>query len=115
MGIHEPIVALTAVHFTYVGVAALMLADAALARRRGRVDRVVGRWGLALTAAAPPVVAAGFVTGSALPQIGGAVLVSLGVFCTATLELQVAAQPGGAATRMALAIRAVDLVPWCSP
>src|SRR5690606_6863319 len=80
LGIHEPIVELTAVHFTYVGVGALTLAEAAIGRERARRGRVAGGVGLALTAGAPVVVATGFTTGSALLQIGGAVLMSLGVF-----------------------------------
>src|SRR5262245_2443783 len=67
-GIREPIVELTAVHFTYAGAAALTLA----ARARGRAS-------LALVAAAPPVVALGFVTRHPVPQVGGAVMMALGV------------------------------------
>jgi hypothetical protein len=46
------------------------------------------RWAMAMTAAAPPLVAVGFVTGLAIPQVGGAVLMTLGVWLTATLELR---------------------------
>jgi hypothetical protein len=76
-GIREPIVELTAVHFTYAGAAALALA----ARARGRAS-------LALVAAAPPVVALGFVTRHPVPQVGGAVLMALGVCGVAALELR---------------------------
>jgi hypothetical protein len=48
----------------------------------------MARSGLVLTAAAPPVVAAGFVTGWAVPQVGGAILMTMGVWCTATLQLR---------------------------
>jgi hypothetical protein len=43
-----------------------------------------------ITAAAPPVIAIGFVTGWATPQVGGAALMALGVFSIAALELRVA-------------------------
>lgn len=93
-GIGEPIVALTAVHFTYAGVGALVLADAATTAARTTHARRLGLVGLALTAGAPPVVATGFVTGWGVAQVGGAVLLSLGVFATAALELRQAVGPG---------------------
>ena len=49
---------------------------------------------MVLTAAAPPVVALGFVTGAALPQVGGALLMTLGVWITATLQLNDAFRSG---------------------
>jgi hypothetical protein len=78
-GIHEPIIELTAVHYLFAGVGALTLAGA----MRSTVAVVI-------TAAAPPVVAIGFVTGWATPQVGGAVLMAVGVFAIAALELRVA-------------------------
>lgn len=45
---------------------------------------------MVLTAAAPVVVASGFVTRSPLAQVGGAVAMAVGVWCTATLELRLA-------------------------
>lgn len=87
LGIHEPIVELTAVHFTYVGVGALVLARAAADQASGSSGRWLSRAALGLTAGAPPVVAVGFVTGVGVAQVGGAVLMSLGVFATATLQL----------------------------
>lgn len=104
LGIHEPIVELTAVHFTYVGVGALTLADTALTRARSRWERRLGAVGLGLTAGAPLVVATGFTTGWAALQIGGAVLMSLGVFATAALQLRAATRPGPVLTRTALAV-----------
>lgn len=91
LGIPEPIVELTAVHFTYVGVGALALADAA--RRNAAVGdwRAAGAVATTLVVAAPPVVAAGFTTRLAVAQIGGAVLLSAGVLTTATLQLREAA------------------------
>lgn len=78
-GVHEPIVELTAVHYLFAGVGALALAGAM------RSTAVV-----LITAAAPPVVAIGFVTGSATPQVGGAALMAIGVFAIAALELRAA-------------------------
>jgi hypothetical protein len=87
MGIHEPIVELTAVHFSYAGAGALVLAGAAWTAAATPHTQRVGRLAVGLTAGAPPIIAAGFVTGAAVPQVGGAVLLSLGVFCTAALHL----------------------------
>lgn len=85
LDLREPIIELTAVHYTYAGAAAMSLALAAGPGRRADAARI-------LTAAAPLVVATGFVTHAALPQVGGAVLMALGVFLTATLHLRAAAQ-----------------------
>jgi hypothetical protein len=90
-GIGEPIVELTAVHYTYAGVAALVLAGAAAseaeASGRGRRLALVA---VACTAAAPPLVATGFTTRAAVPQVGGAVLMTIGVWSTAVLQLRTA-------------------------
>lgn len=88
-GLGEPIVELTAVHYMFAGCAALVLA----ARRLGDGGAAgrVAVGAVVLTGAAPPVVAAGFVTGAATPQVGGALLVALGVCTTAALELRRAA------------------------
>jgi len=88
-GVGEPIVELTAVHYTYAGCAALVLAANALKHADGRWTRL-GLGAVALSAAAPVIVAAGFVTHIALAQVGGAVAMALGVWCTATLELRLA-------------------------
>ncbi|MGI8683911.1 MAG: YndJ family transporter, partial [Acidimicrobiales bacterium] len=102
-GIQEPIVELTGVHYIYAGAAALVLAartlDGAQATRR-RVSRVA----VALTAVAPPVVATGFVTRSALTQVGGAVLMTVGVWLTAGLQLGTARRSGSAAATFLLVI-----------
>jgi hypothetical protein len=82
LDIGEPIVELTAVHFTYAGVGALWLARAAGPRRRRLRTVAVG-----FTVTAPPVVASGFLLGHPLPQVGGAVLMSMGVLLTALLQL----------------------------
>jgi len=87
LDLHEPIIELTAVHYSFAGTAALVLAAHTL-------DLAVGGWrpvavgAVVLTAAAPPIVAAGFVTDSAAPQVGGAVLMTLGVWLTTTLQLR---------------------------
>jgi hypothetical protein len=104
LGIDEPIVELTAVHFTFVGVGALVLADLALERAPTRRCRRGGRAAVGLTMTAPLVVAAGFTTGWAALQIGGAVLMSLGVFATAALELGAASRPGRLGARLALGV-----------
>ena len=39
------------------------------------------------TVLAPPIVAAGFTTRAGIPQVGGAVLMTIGVWCTGLLEL----------------------------
>jgi hypothetical protein len=91
LGIREPIVELTAVHFTYAGVGALMLAATA-ARRPAPSLRWLAPLAVILTAAAPPVVAMGFTMHAAAAQVGGAVLMTLGVWCTAIALLHQAAR-----------------------
>lgn len=86
-GLGEPIVELTAIHYMFAGTAALTLAARTLD------GHVPARAAVCLTGLAPPLVAVGFVTGAAGPQVGGAVLLSLGVCTTATLELRRAAAP----------------------
>jgi len=81
-GIAEPIVELTAVHFTYAGVGALTLAG--LAGSPTARSHSMSVW---LTASAPPVVAMGFLTHHPLAQVGGAVLMSVGVLLVAGLQL----------------------------
>lgn len=105
VGLHEPIVQLTAVHFTYAGVGALVLAGAALAAATSPGTRRVGLAAVLLTAGAPPVVATGFVTGWAVAQVGGAALMTLGVWATAALQLhRVVRTHLTAATRALLAV-----------
>lgn len=104
VGIGEPIVELTAVHFTYVGVGAVTVAAAAARRAPSDRGRRVGVLGTLLCIGAPLVVAAGFTTGLAVAQIGGAVALSLGVFAVAALELVAAARRGSPWTRLTLAI-----------
>jgi len=98
-GVREPIVELTAVHYVYAGCAALVLAGAV-----ARGSRLAGA-AVLCTALAPPIVAFGFVTRSAVPQVGGAALMTLGVWLTAGLELrEVLAAPAPAGARALLAV-----------
>jgi hypothetical protein len=86
VGIGEPTVELTAVHFHFAGFAAALLA----ARTHEVAARITPRWaaaGTLLTIISPPIVAVGFTTGSAPAQIGGAVLLSVGVWIVAALTL----------------------------
>jgi len=81
--IHEPIVKLTALHFTYAGAGTLALARRLHAVRPSRWTNAA-RW---LVLGAPPVVALGFIFKSALGQVGGATLMTLGVWLVAALQL----------------------------
>ena len=92
-GIREPIVELTAVHYIYAGCGALVLAGYTASRRA-----------VVCTAAAPPIVAFGFVTGCALPQVGGAVLMAAGVWLTAGLQLGEVLRGGQRGVRLLLGI-----------
>jgi hypothetical protein len=109
LGIDEPIVQLTAVHFTFVGVAALLLALAAYERAPSRRGRRLGVVALSLTAGAPVIIALGFVTHGSWAQIGGAALMSIGVFCTAGLELAAVARPGTTDVRVLLGVSGLSV------
>ncbi|MHB1139052.1 MAG: YndJ family transporter [Microthrixaceae bacterium] len=103
-GTEEPILELTAVHFTYAGVGALTLAGAVTTRRAaGRTIAVL------FTIAAPPLVATGFLTHHPLPQVGGAVLMSAGVLLVAALQLR-EALTGGVGRRALLVVSGA--APW---
>lgn len=107
-GIGEPIVRLTAVHYLYAGVGALEVA------RRVMLERPPGaRLPIAAvltTAAAPPIVAAGFVLGHPVPQVGGALLMTVGVWLTAACLLASARRTPDPRAR-ALRVLA-GLTPW---
>lgn len=81
-GITEPIVKLTALHFTYAGAGALMLAHRLVELRGTQLARVT-RWFVFI---APPIVATGFVTRLWVAQVGGALLMTLGVWLIATQQ-----------------------------
>jgi hypothetical protein len=108
-GVGEPVVELTAVHYTYAGTAALVLASQFLGSITGRWRRVA-QVATGATAVAPVIVALGFVTHRAIPQVGGAVLMTIGVWLTATLELHTAIDPDQpAAVRILSAISGVAI------
>jgi hypothetical protein len=80
-------------------------------RARSAVGRRAGSVAVVLTAATPPVVALGFVVDGALPQVGGAVLLGIGVWITATLQL-VAATTGSRPVAERLVLAVSGLGPW---
>lgn len=69
------------------------------------------RWagaGALLTIASPPIVAIGFTTGAAIPQVSGAVLLTLGVWIVAGLTAAVVVpRTAGAGARGLLTVSAV--------
>ncbi len=79
----EPIVKLTAIHFSYAGVGTFVLARRLPASWWQRVT-------VGLVVAAPVVVASGFVLRSAAGQVGGAVLMTAGTWLVAALNVKVA-------------------------
>jgi hypothetical protein len=83
-GIVEPIVKLTALHFSYAGVGTLWLARQVLAAAWGSTLRRVT---VGLVVIAPVLVALGFVTRLAVFQVGGAVVMTLGTWSVALLAL----------------------------
>ena len=109
VGIGEPIVELTAVHFHFAGFAAALLA----ARTYEVASPVTPRWataGTLLTIGSPPIVALGFTTGSAPAQIGGALLLSIGVWIVAALTLAaVLPLTAGAAAKALLGASALSV------
>lgn len=94
--IPEPIVKLTALHFSFAGVGSLSLASRLVASRlvasRASSSRRVA--GL-LVMLAPPIVAIGFITRLALFQVGGAVVMAAGVCAVAALQLPEALKRSG--------------------
>lgn len=82
-GIGEPIVRLTTVHYLYAGVGTLTIAWRL--RRAGDIGDRLATLAVAASAAAPLIVAAGFVLGQPLPQIGGAALMTIGVWSSAVV------------------------------
>jgi hypothetical protein len=87
-GIADPFNELAAVHFTYVGGGALPLAAAAWASASGPCSEALAVVAIALTAGAPPVIALGFVIGNTVLLVAGAVLLTMGVWCTGAVELR---------------------------
>lgn len=107
-GIGEPIVRLTAVHYLYAGVGALTIARRL--RSSGDFYNRLATLAVGTSAAAPPIVAAGFVLGQPLPQIGGAVLMTVGVWSSAVVLL--ASVRGSTDTSTRLLRSAAGLTPW---
>jgi len=87
LGLEEPIIELTSVHYTFAGVATSLIAAMAWRRASSRAAKHVATVGVALVVGAPPVVATGFFTNAALPQVGGAVLLTVGVYAIAFVLL----------------------------
>jgi YndJ-like protein len=77
------IVRLTAVHFHYAGFGVALLAATGLACADWMASRVSLSVGSVAAIAGPPVVALGFVTGAGLPQVGGALIVTVAAWAVA--------------------------------
>lgn len=89
-GIEEPIVELTAVHYHFGAFAASLLAwrtSTVAVASHPRIAAVMA----ALVAGTPPVIAVGFATTSAVFQIGGGVLLTVGLWLLAGLVWSVVA------------------------
>ena len=102
-GIGEPIVELTGVHFLFAGVGALTLARRTRPAARHHWPAVRAA-AITCTACAPPLVACGFVRRLAMAQVGGAVVMSVGVCLTAALHLHEARSLSRSRDRLLLAI-----------
>ncbi len=89
--IPEPIVKLTALHFSFAGVGSLSLASRLVASRASAPRRISGL----LVMAAPPIVAIGFITRLAVFQVGGAIVMAVGVCAVAALQLPEALKRSG--------------------
>ncbi|MBE2250563.1 MAG: YndJ family transporter [Myxococcus sp.] len=103
--IPEPIVKLTALHFSFAGVGALSLANRLVTERASASRRLAGL----LVMLAPPVVALGFITRLAVFQVGGAVVMSVGVCAVAALQVRAGLRREGP-TRALLLLSAA--APW---
>lgn len=103
--IPEPIVKLTALHFSYAGVGTLFLAQRLVQERPNRFRRVAGL----LVVAAPPTIALGFITRLAVFQVGGAVLMTVAVWLVALGQLAEALRRTGSSRALFLVSAAA---PW---
>lgn len=103
--IPEPIVKLTALHFTFAGVGTASLAHRLVQERATTARRLFGM----LVLLAPPIVAMGFITRLALFQVGGAVLMTAGVCGVAALQVTEARRRAGWTRALLLASAAS---PW---
>jgi YndJ-like protein len=77
------IVRLTAVHFHYAGFGMALLGATGLACADWMASRVSLSIGSVAAIAGPPIVALGFVTDAGLPQVGGAVVVTVAAWTIA--------------------------------
>ena len=106
----EPIIELTAVHYGVAGYGATLLALSAVRVAAPR-RHLLATAGLASTVAAPPIVALGFLTAGAVPQVGGAVLLASGVLITAFVTaVDAAPRSGDRITKPLLLISAASPV-----
>jgi hypothetical protein len=95
------VVELTAVHFVYAGAAVLTLAL-----------RTRGRYAVVLVAAAPPVVALGFVTGYAAALVVGAVAMASGACLVGALQVRRAGRDGGLSPARRVLLGVSGLAVW---
>jgi hypothetical protein len=113
LGIEEPYVELTAVHFIYAGAAALTLA----LRSRGVAPddprgAAVGKIAVVLVAVAPLEVASGFVGGGFLALIFGAILMALGACTVGALQVRRAARDHGLSPARRVLLGVSGLAVW---
>lgn len=109
LGIEEPIVQLTAVHYHFGGFAASLMAWRTATVAATTTPRLAVTMA-ALVAWSPPVIAAGFVTRSALLQVGGAFLLTAGLWLLAGLVLVVVAPVLSCRSSVLLRVSAVSVV-----
>jgi len=108
----EPIVQLTAIHYSYAGFVAPVLARQ-LRRHVGASAASTGT--LALFLVAPPIVATGFVTRAAVFQVGGAVLLLVATWTMAAITLiRAPHHPLLVASSLAVLAPMVLAVSWAS-
>ncbi len=101
----EPIVKLTALHFSFAGVGSLSLANRLVQQRPTTARKLAGLFVMG----APPVVALGFITRLAAFQVGGAVLMAIGVCAVGALQVNEALRRSGR-TRALLLVSSAS--PW---
>lgn len=109
LGIEEPIVELTAVHYHFGGFAAAILAWRTAKVATPLTPRLATIMA-ALVAWSPPVIAAGFVTKAAVLQVGGGVLLTLGLWLLAGLVLVLVAPVLSKGSALLLRFSAVSVV-----
>ena len=108
VGISEPIVELTSVHFHFAGFATLVLATC-VARALPHRARVTNPM-LILAGAAPPAVAAGFTWELAPLQIGGAIMITLATWSLAAIAVAFVVRDATGISRTFLVISSASVV-----